>query len=239
MANIISNVLEAQLAKLLSLRPGKASKDLMFENIFHALMECKVAQKAWSLTNFAESLKSMGGPDLLTVFHDLTKKISKIDFELMTIICWTIWKARNKYLFEAKKSDPHMLVITAGALMEAYQKVKGPEGKCRATKEESKTRGWQPPQQNCFKVNVDATISNDKQLSGLGVVIRDSTGKSIAAAIKTTKFHGDVAYAEEETASWGFQVAKNAGLVALIIETDSQMMADLINNRRGSKNEIF
>lgn len=123
--------------------------------------------------------------------------------------------------------------------MEAYRKVKGPEGKCRATKEESKTRGWQPPQQNCFKVNVDATISNDKQLSGLGVVIRDSTGKSIAAAIKTTKFHGDVAYAEEETASWGFQVAKNAGLVALIIETDSQMMADLINNRRGSKNEIF
>lgn len=88
-------------------------------------------------------------------------------------------------------------------------------------------------------MNVDATISNDKQLSGLGVVIRDSTGKSIAAAIKTTKFHGDVAYAEEETASWGFQVAKNAGLVALIIETDSQMMADLINNRRGSKNEIF
>lgn len=34
-------------------------------------------------------------------------------------------------------------------------------------------------------------------------------------------------------------MAKNVGLVALIIETNSQMVADLINNRRGSKNEIF
>lgn len=88
-------------------------------------------------------------------------------------------------------------------------------------------------------MNVDAAISNDKQLSGLGVVIRDSAGKAIAVAIKTTKFYGDVAFAEAETASWGLQVAKNAGLVALIIETDSQMVADLINNRRGSKNRFF
>lgn len=70
------------------------------------------------------------------------------------------------------------------------------------------------PPQNCFKVNVDATISNGKQLSGLGVVIRDSVGKAIAAAVKTTKFYGDVAYAEAEAVIWGLQVAKNAGLVS-------------------------
>lgn len=34
-------------------------------------------------------------------------------------------------------------------------------------------------------------------------------------------------------------MAKNAGLTSLILETDSQMVADLINNMRGSKNEIF
>lgn len=171
-----------------------------FENIFHVLMECKVAKKAWRLTSFAESLNSMTGSDLLTIFHDLARKISRADFELMTIICWNIWKARNIFLFEAKKSDPQMLVIIAGALMEAYQKVKGLKGMSRTIKEK-KIRGWQPPPQNGFKVNVDVAISNDKQLSVLGVVIRDSVGKAIATAVKTTKFYGDVAYAEAEAAN--------------------------------------
>lgn len=40
-------------------------------------------------------------------------------------------------------------------------------------------------------------------------------------------------------ASWGLSVAKNAGLASLIIETASQMVADLISNRKGSKKEIY
>ena len=34
-------------------------------------------------------------------------------------------------------------------------------------------------------------------------------------------------------------MAKNAALASLIIETDSQMVADLIYNRKGRKNEIY
>ena len=61
----------------------------------------------------------------------------------------------------------------------------------------------------------------------------------IAAAVKTSRFHGDVLYAEAEAIRWGLQAAVDAGLSLLIIETDSQMVADLINNRKGSKNEIY
>lgn len=34
-------------------------------------------------------------------------------------------------------------------------------------------------------------------------------------------------------------MAKNASLASLIIETDSQMVADLVNNMKGNKNEIY
>ena len=50
------------------------------ENTFHVLMEYKAARKAWKHTNFAGSFKDMVGPDMLTVFQDLEKKMSKIDF---------------------------------------------------------------------------------------------------------------------------------------------------------------
>ena len=56
-----------------------------FENTFHALVECKAARKTWEHTKFAESFKDMVGPDMLTVFQELAKKMSKIDFELVVI----------------------------------------------------------------------------------------------------------------------------------------------------------
>lgn len=39
-----------------------------------------------------------------------------------------------------------------------------------------------------------------------------SIGRCFVAAIKTTKFGGDVAYAEVEAAEWGINIAKEAGL---------------------------
>lgn len=54
---------------------------------------------------------------------------------------------------------------------------------------------WEHPPQNWFEVNVDAALNSDKQISGFGAVIRNSTGNFLAVAIKISKFYGDVAYA--------------------------------------------
>lgn len=96
------------------------------DNTFHALVECKAAQKTWRLTNFAERFKGLASPDILTVFQQLTKKMSRAEFELMATTCWIIWKERNKCLLESKKLDPKMSVVKAEALMEAYQRIKVP-----------------------------------------------------------------------------------------------------------------
>ena len=132
-----------------------------------------------------------------------------------------------------------MSVATAEALLEAYQSVKPSGLTYRVGKEKKTAKAWLPPLQSWFKVNIGATIRKEKNLSGLGAVIRDAMGNIIAAAVKTSRFHGNVSYAEAEAVRWGLQAAVDAGLTSLIIETDSQMVADLINNRKGSKNEIY
>lgn len=53
------------------------------------------------------------------------------------------------------------------------------------------------------KVNVDATTNSKKQISRLGSIIRDEFGNVIAAAIKSSKFNGDVAFAEEKAMELG------------------------------------
>lgn len=90
---------------------------------------------------------------------------------------------------------------------------------------------WNPPPTGCFKLNVDAATNLDKQISGLGAVIRD-------AGIKSSKFFGDVAYVEAEAMELGLKVAGNAKLSTLIVETDSQEVANFVNNRQGRMKEI-
>lgn len=129
----------------------------------------------------------------------------------MVITCWTILKARNIFLFEAKKPSSQMSVAKAEALLEAYQRVKPSGLTCGADKDKKTAKVWKPPLQYWFKVNVDAAIIRKKHLSGLGAVIRDSTGNAIVAAVKTSRFHGDVSYTEAEAVRWGLQAAEDAG----------------------------
>ena len=128
-------------------------------------------------------------------------------------------------MFEAKKLNPQMSMAKAEALLEAYQRIRQSGQIHRADKEENKTKIQKPPLQKWFKVNVDATINSKKQLLGLGVMIIDSARNVMAAAVKTSRFYGDVSYAKGEAIRWRLQVAENAGLASLIIETNSQMVA--------------
>lgn len=74
---------------------------------------------------------------------------------------------------------------------------------------------------------------------GLGAVIRDSKGIVIAADIQQTRLKGEVSFAEAEAMRWGLQIAKEAALSNLIVEIDCQEVAELVNNTKGNKTEIF
>ena len=65
---------------------------------------------------------------------------------------------------------------------------------------------------------MDATTNIKKKSAGLGVVARDSTEKFITIAVKTSKFHGDVTFAEVEAVEWGLQIAKTMGVSSIIVE---------------------
>lgn len=57
-------------------------------------------------------------------------------------------------------------------------------------------QGLEPPKRGYFKVNVDVATNSEKQISGLGAVIRDENGNVIAVAIKVSKYYGEATFAE-------------------------------------------
>ncbi|KAH9708382.1 hypothetical protein KPL70_012867 [Citrus sinensis] len=190
------------------------------ETIFHALVGCKVVKKIWKITRFEDDLKDSVDQDMLSLLIGLKLRRSKDDIELLVTILWMIWNARNGWIFKGVKDGPQVTVSKAEA-------------------SSSKLKAWNPPQIGYFKVNVDAATNSEKQIAGLGAVIRDEAGNVIDAAVKVSKFYGDVFIAEAEAIKWGLQLAGNVCIEYLIVESDAQEVVKLVNNSRGCRSEIF
>ena len=85
---------------------------------------------------------------------------------------------------------------------------------------------------------MDAAIQMLDAKAGLGVVIRDSTGKIISAAVQRICFKGNVACMEAEAVLYGIQVAQQPKCIPFIIESDSLEVVELSLNMKGSMSEI-
>lgn len=61
----------------------------------------------------------------------------------------------------------------------------------------------------------------------------------VAVGVKQTQFKRDVSFAEVEAVESGFKVAKEEAVSSLIMETNCLDVAEVINNTKGSRTEIF
>ncbi|XP_024046754.1 uncharacterized protein LOC112101070 [Citrus clementina] len=95
------------------------------------------------------------------------------------------------------------------------------------------------PPKGCFKDNVDAAINVSNQKAGLGVVIGNSMGKVVAAAVQGALYRGEVTCMEAEAVLFDIQSAHQADCFPMIIESDSKEVVDLSLNKKTSKAEKY
>ncbi|KAH9696776.1 putative reverse transcriptase/RNA-dependent DNA polymerase [Citrus sinensis] len=208
------------------------------ENILHVLVTCKAAKKVWQRSPVADAVHKIDSSNLFGELTKLQRSLSNDDFELLLVLLWIIWYARNKFVFEGMKIDPGISVAKAEAIKEAYKRTQFPEmlvGKNSLRQEQNK---WAPPPPRWVKINVDAAIDAKSKCSGLGAVIKDPSGKCFVAAVKSVTSKGDVLLAEAEADEWGTYLAKEEGMQAVILETDSKATVDLINNNGNYMTEV-
>lgn len=205
----------------------------------HAIFKCKVVQKIWSLTDHGSEIREARCEDMASMLIEMAKKKRKTDMELIFALCWVVWHSRNLHILRNKMEDPQISVARAEAVVNSYKKIRQPELQSNLGKKAISSQQWKPPPAGHFKVNVDAAVREEQDKEGLGVVIRNSEGKCVAAAMKPSTFSGSVAFAEAEATKLGLEIAESAGCMPLIIETDSQEVVDLVLNRKSTRTEIF
>ncbi|XP_024043083.1 uncharacterized protein LOC112099827 [Citrus clementina] len=187
---------------------------LQVETVSHALIECKTARKTWDLAPLTAQLSKDHNQDFFNAIQEMCSRSLKAEAELMVVYCWVIWSARNKFIFEGKKSNSRILAAKAESVLKAYQRVSKP-GTIHVTKNRGvDQQKWKPPPKNVLKLNVDAAVNSKDQKTGLGAIIRDAEGKILAVGIKQAQFRERVSLAEAEAILWGLQVAKQVSHLA-------------------------
>ncbi|KAH9715816.1 putative reverse transcriptase/RNA-dependent DNA polymerase [Citrus sinensis] len=209
------------------------------EIVSHALIECKAAGKIWKQSILTDKgIEVYKGQDMLEVWFQMSKRLCKADLELLGATWWITWNTRNRLLFKGEKINSNVSAAKAQAIVKAYRRVKHVGSSQAANREDKKHHQWTPPLARSFKINVDAATNVEAKTVGLGAIIRDDKGRVVAAAVKPSRLSWDVQFAEAEAVELGLQVAKEAQLTSIIIETDYQEVAGLVNHKKGSKTEI-
>lgn len=198
-----------------------------------------MAKKIWKAAQLTVGSQGEHNQDIIGLLQILPQQQTNIEGALVAALLWVIWNARNKWLFEGKKENPIIAVARAESVVESYRKVKQPEMNFVGSQKAEELNQWCPPPKDWLKINVDAAVDADKQMAGLGVVIRDQEGNCKAAAVKTSKVFGSVAMAEAAAMEWGLQVALRVGVTAGIFESDSLEVVELVNKRTSNMSEIF
>ncbi|KAH9766108.1 rnase h domain-containing protein [Citrus sinensis] len=190
------------------------------EDVAHALLECKAARRVWKKTEFYEDIKMMAQQDILSMIQEVALKRSKEGMEM------------------GKQEDPLLPIARAEAIVESYKRIKCSNDQAALKAPRKKIQAWMAPPEGWYKVNVDAAINTSAQQAGLGVVIRNSRGKIIAAAVKRVLYRGSVMDIEAEAILFGIQNAFQVNCRPMIIESDSSEVVELSINRKGSLAEI-
>ncbi|KAL9432342.1 hypothetical protein AB3S75_027379 [Citrus x aurantiifolia] len=208
------------------------------KTVRHALLDCKVARKIWYHASTSVQISNAQHQDILEFIYEVWSCWGKAEAEQTIALCWAVWFAKNKRIFEGKNSDPRASAAKAESLLEAYHRARKPDVSHIHNVKRVVQKKWEPPPENFLKVNVDAAINSRDQVSGLGAVIKDPSGKIVAAGTKQVPLREGVSFAEAEAMEWGLQVAKELSLSALIMESDCKEVVDLLNNTKGSRTGI-
>ncbi|XP_015388122.1 uncharacterized protein LOC107178012 [Citrus sinensis] len=173
----------------------------------------------------------------MAVLVEIQRKNGKKELELIVVLCWTIWYSQNLFIFENKREDSQLSIARAEANMDSFKRIKKPFSKILEKQQRNRKQVWNPPPSGWFKINVDAAMNVKDQMAGLGVIIRNSKGEVVAAAVQKSCFQLSSTHMEAEAVILGIKSAQRAEFSLMIIETDSQEVVDLTLSKKVSITE--
>ena len=109
--------------KRIPLNPACAICQQHDETVAHALWGCPLARNVWALVKGKMQKWSSKVEDFYILVRELMGVLTTKELEVWAIVSWSIWNARNRYLFDKKQSQPADILQGALSLLQEYQRL--------------------------------------------------------------------------------------------------------------------
>ena len=161
------------------------------------------------------------------VFFHSSKNCNFNQLGLLLVVWNQVWTARN-VAWLGKRVPPS--IETGKNAVQLFNAFCQEDTPSVATTQLQRNLNWQPALENWYKVNVDATISTNLNITGLGVVVRDSPGMFMAARAMINEGCFDPHRAELLAAREGIIFARDARFRQIILEGDARNVYSSLEN---------
>ncbi|XP_075663049.1 uncharacterized protein LOC142632554 [Castanea sativa] len=147
------------------------------------------------------------------------------DFLLFgAILCDVIWKQRNRSIFENMDINLEGVAARIFSLFVEHKSARPPLVRPQVS---VAALGWSSPPRHGLKINVDVAV--DPRFSVIAVVTRDWRGRVVFAGSRKVNTNVPL-QAEAEVVRWALSLVPDLRCDAVSLETDSQVVANLIPN---------
>ncbi|GJX00981.1 reverse transcriptase [Tanacetum coccineum] len=216
----ISNLLARGLApgSVTCVHCSAPSKDIK-----HALFLCDWARIIWAsmeLIDLTNQVIIISIEEMLSA----TLEQQKGKFELMMMLMWHIWCARNFKAHGQRELDQNEVKESAYVMLQDFSRANQTTTDIMAP-HNALSQAWFPPTNGEIKINCDAGVGNDG-VAGLGFVIRSHTEAVLVAGSKHVNCVTSVVEAEAKACLWAIQLALAKGFTRVVLESDSSILVE-------------
>jgi len=165
------------------------------EDSFHVLLTCSIAAQVWQASGLRNSV-ALAVQECDTaaemIFHVLAR-LFQVQCSLFATILWSIWKCRNLRLWQQVTETAVQVYERATNMLDDWKHAQESRKNTAdsAMHLDSRPRSviqerWTKPAPGRFKCNVNASFSNELNIVGIGMCIRDAAGDYVLA--RTIRF---------------------------------------------------
>lgn len=177
------------------------------------------------------NVRSMEGATVQDWLLRVSGTWSQRDFTAIVVICWNLWFARNRRVWEEEVHASRDVVERSRRYVEQYWAVLLRKKPAAGVKRARTSEIWYPPAEGHLKVNIDGAVFAEEHCTGVGVVIRNSTGQVLYARSCMLLGRAPALHAELRAICFALQWVYEMGLQNVCIETDSRVAVELLEGK--------
>ncbi|XP_062014251.1 uncharacterized protein LOC133730728 [Rosa rugosa] len=155
-----------------------------------------------------------------SVEHVCSESLSEDLFSLLLWGIWSIWKERNKRVWQDKWSSPEQVRHGIYSQQVLFKSV----GLSQRRVGSRVTKPWSPPPVGWLKANMDGAFDKNSCSGGIGVIVRDSDGLIVGGCCCKVGRVLSPALVEALAARRACQLAVSNSLAPIIFESDCQKL---------------